>query len=194
MENSPPPFALKPSVPHDTDDFTLSRRDHRGTTCPFSAHVRKINPRDTVTERGRSQDTLARLIIRRGIPFGPTCPGELGNPVPEMSSSEEELKAQRGLIFLCYQTSIENQFVFLQRNWSNHPSNPNSGGGEDPLIGQGEDAHGRHRFVDIRGVQNTSETLNLPADWVIPTGGGFFFSPAISIIRDVLGRARPAIT
>jgi Dyp-type peroxidase family len=188
-ENSTEPFALKPDVSHDIDNFALSRRDRRGTTCPLSAHVRKVNPRDTVTEQGNRHDILTRLIIRRGIPFGPTCPGELEDPGPEMLSSEDELKAQRGLIFVCYQTSIENQFAFLQRNWANHVSHPNSNGGEDPLIGNGDEANARHRFVDIRGAENTSETLELPVDWVIPTGGGFFFSPSISAVHDVLGRA-----
>lgn len=192
VENSPGPFVLKPDVTHDADDFALSRRDKKGITCPLAAHVRKVNPRDTVTEQGRSQDTLTRMILRRGIPFGPTCPGEMENTALEMSSSETELKAQRGLIFLCYQTSIENQFAFLQRNWANHESNPSSGRGEDPLIGAGAEANGRHRFVEIRSLENTAETLELPADWVVPTGGGFFFSPSISAIHDVLGRSQKA--
>ena len=32
-------------------------------------------------------------------------------------------------------------------------------------------------------IERTS--LTLPNDWVIPTGGGYFFSPAVSALRDL---------
>ena len=188
-ENSPPPLPLKPEVGHTQDTFPLSMRDRRGTTCPLSAHVRKVNPRDTATEQGTRHDVLARLIMRRGIPFGPVYPGGLDDAAGAAPLAEGELEAQRGLNFICYQSSIENQFVFLQRNWANHAANPNSGGGEDPIIGNGAEDHQRHRFVDVRAAgQQQPETLELPADWVITTGGGFFFSPSISAIHDMIAR------
>lgn len=187
-EESPGPFPLKPDVTHSPDNFALSTKDRSGVTCPFSAHVRKVNPRDTVSEQGNRHDALTRLILRRGIPFGPICPGDLEAAETDASLPEADLKAQRGLIFVCYQTSIENQFVFLQQRWANHPAHPNSEGGEDPLIGQGEEANSRHRFVEVRSPEPSSETLELPADWIVPTGGGFFFSPPISAISNVLGR------
>jgi Dyp-type peroxidase family len=189
-EDSPPPLPLKPEVGHGEDTFPLSKKDRRGITCPFSAHVRKVNPRDKVTEQGNQHDVLTRLIMRRGIPFGPVYPDDLDDAASTASLAEGEIEPQRGLIFACYQTSIENQFVFLQRNWANHTSNPNSGGGHDPIIGQGREADQRHRFTDLRAAsQSSPTTLELPADLVIPTGGGFFFSPAISTITEVLGRS-----
>lgn len=189
-EDSPPPLHLKPEVSHDADLFPLSKRDKKGISCPLSAHVRKVNPRDTVTEQGQQQDVLTRLIIRRGIPFGQVYPGSLDDAEEAAPPAEGGIEAQRGLIFVCYQTSIENQFAFLQRNWVNDASNPSSGGGEDPIIGHGSEDHQRHRFVDIRAAGHPAETLELPADWVIPTGGGFFFSPSISTICNVLGHAQ----
>jgi hypothetical protein len=38
-------------------------------------------------------------------------------------------------MFLCYGATIEDQFEFLTRRWSNLPNQPNDGG-HDPVIGQ----------------------------------------------------------
>ena len=187
-EDSPPPLALKQDVRHPEDTFPLSERDAQGLTCPFAAHVRKVNPRDTVTEQGSSQDVLARLIMRRGIPFGPPYPVDLDDAPGTAPFAAGEMKTQRGLIFVSYQTSIERQFVFLQRDWANHSRNPNPAGGEDPIIGQASEEQKRRRFVDVSIEGASPETLELDTEWVISTGGGFFFSPSISAITEVLGR------
>src|SRR6185295_1913027 len=41
--------------------------DPRGARCPFSAHLRKVNPRDATTEEGAAAATLRRSMLRRGI-------------------------------------------------------------------------------------------------------------------------------
>ncbi|HYV63455.1 MAG TPA: Dyp-type peroxidase, partial [Bryobacteraceae bacterium] len=148
-ESSPPPLSLKPEAGYSGDTFTLSKRDQSGATCPLSAHVRKVNPRDTITEQGNSQDVLTRLILRRGIPFGPPYAGQAGAAPGAATAAAGEISPQRGLIFVSYQTSIENQFAFLQKNWANDSRNPNAGGGADPIIGQGSEEQQRHRFFDV---------------------------------------------
>ncbi|MEO6194974.1 MAG: Dyp-type peroxidase [Thermoanaerobaculia bacterium] len=182
--NSPPPLELKSDVGYNGDTFSLSMEDSKGAVCPFSAHVRKVNPRDITTERGTRQDVLTRLILRRGIPFGPPYPEDPGDAM----LATGEVGTQRGLIFVSYQTSIENQFAFLQTNWANHGRNPNRSGGEDPIIGQSPDEPRRHRFFEITAPGHPPVTRELVEEWVIPTGGGFFFSPSISAISEVLGR------
>lgn len=189
-EKSPPPMPLKPEVGYAGDKFNTSRSDQSGVTCPFSAHVRKVNPRDTITEQGNRQDVLTRLVLRRGIPFGPVYPGDLDDAADTAPLAEGEISTQRGLLFVSYQTSIENQFAFLQMRWANHPRDPNPEGGEDPIIGQTIENERRERYVQVRAANKNPITLTLPPDWVITTGGGFFFSPAISVIAGVLGRPR----
>ncbi len=168
------PVALNaPGYPGD--HFPVAHNDFLGQVCPHFAHIRKVNPRDGATDLGVSEDTGTRFLLRRGIPYGATL---LGTKRPTAA----QLKADRGLIFVAYQASIENQFETLIRRWSNTPNLPNPGG-HDPVIGQ-EETHGsRRRFIDVPGARRCF----LDREFVIPTGGGYFFAPSISSVRDVLG-------
>jgi deferrochelatase/peroxidase EfeB len=118
-------FGLFPAILGDT--FPPGMADFLATVCPHFAHIRKVNPRDSVTDLGKREDNLARMILRRGIPYGPPIIG-VKNPTKELREKE------RGLMFLSYGSSIEDQFEFVQRRWCNIPVQPNSGG-HDPIVG-----------------------------------------------------------
>ena len=45
------------------------------------------------------------------------------------------MRQERGLMFICYGATIEDQFEFLTRRWVNSTMQPNFGG-HDPIIGQ----------------------------------------------------------
>lgn len=175
-----PPLAL--TVPtYPGDNFPQAREDFLGAVCPHFAHVRKVNPRDMGTDTGGANDTLTRLILRRGIPFGTPMADPL-QPTPT------DLHGERGLMFLCYQSSIANQFEFLMTHWTNSPNQPQAGG-IDPIIGQREDALGKRiRQLELQGTDGSKETIMWPADWVIPTGGDYFFAPSISALTKTLAR------
>jgi Dyp-type peroxidase family len=183
--DSPQPFPLVSELAYPGDSFAPSKRDDKGIKCPFSAHIRKVNPRDTITEQGNTDDVLTRQILRRGIPFGPACPGGLQS---DEIAAGEDAAVERGLMFVAYQTSIVDQFVFLQTSWANHPSNPNGGGGQDPIIGQPDRLTGESRNISVRGAGQAPLRVELPTEWVIPTGGGFFFSPSLTTLTSVLGK------
>jgi Dyp-type peroxidase family len=170
---------LIPIAGYPGDNFPQAQKSTFGSECPFAAHIRKVNPRNMGTDVGGASDTLTRHIIRRGIPFGDPL-------LDPLQPTADELAAERGLLFISYQTSIENQFEFLTQDWSNLEVNPPPGGGHDAIVGQNQEpGNDRTRKFELMGTDGSMETIEIPIDWVIPTGGGYFFSPSIAALKNV---------
>ena len=156
--------------------------DSEQRKCPYAAHIRKVYPRD---DTGNEAEVQRHRVNRQGIPFG-----------PELAPGESTTRYRRGLMFVCYQTSIERQFQYIQRQ-ANDPSfvggKRRPGGGEvtpgfDPIIGQAE--HGGARTMDEpypnypAGSRRT--TLAIPEQFVELTAAAYFFVPSITALRTVL--------
>jgi Dyp-type peroxidase family len=161
--------------------FLPALEGSNGPICPHAAHIFKVNPRDNTTNVGPDFDTLTRRILRRGIPFG----------VPLADPLKGDDGGDRGLHFLCYQASIVEQFEFLQQNWTNNTGAPTTGG-HDLIIGQ---TATMERTMDLAPIVSgqAGDTVTAPVQWVTPTGGGYFFAPSLSAIRNILAQAGESI-
>jgi Dyp-type peroxidase family len=110
------PLALTPiqddlamaANPEQNNNFDFSD-DQAQRRCPFGAHIRKTNPRLDIPENGLTP----HRINRQGIPFG--------HEVSAAERAANSTQQERGLMFVCYQTIINNQFQFVQRAWANNP-------------------------------------------------------------------------
>jgi|HubBroStandDraft_6_1064221.scaffolds.fasta_scaffold73219_2 Dyp-type peroxidase family len=197
------PLALTPSQddstmgpdPQRNNNFDFSD-DQGERRCPFGAHIRKTNPRadfglpNNVGVDPQSTDVDPHRIIRAGIPFGPE--------VSVAEAANGKTATDRGLLFVCYQTSIPSQFEFVQIKWANntgfifgkkHPDGTPVTVGFDPIIGQNGSLN-RARTTDEPvpnyPTGNVRSTLNEPNDFIIPTAAGYFFVPSIEALTNEL--------
>jgi Dyp-type peroxidase family len=197
------PLALTPSQddstlgpdPQGNNNFDFAD-DQAQRRCPFGAHIRKTNPRadfGTPNNAGvdpQTADVDPHRIMRAGIPFGPE--------VAIVEGANGKTATDRGLMFVCYQTSIPNQFEFVQIKWANnpgfifgkkHPDGTAVTVGFDPIIGQNAAAN-RARTTDEPvpnyPIGNLRSTLQEPTDFIVPTAGGYFFLPSIEALTNEL--------
>jgi Dyp-type peroxidase family len=150
-------------------------RDAGGEIVPRAAHIRKAYPRNEATPGGGEADTQTHRLLRRGIAYGE--PFDVGAPAGTPHAGD----AERGLLFLCYQRSLEDQFEFVQQRWVNNPNFPQQGDGQDPIIAQ----EATDRAFTAPGLPQPQLQIN---QFVRTTGGEYFFQPSISALEK-LGRA-----
>ena len=164
------------------DKYLQAKADPVGLVCPLAAHIRKVNTRDSSSDMGGRSSSYDRRILRVGVPFG--------KPLADRYASDDKdhEHGNRGLLFLSIQTSIEEQFEFLQTRWMNDAIRPRAPSGNDMIVGQNAAAKGGVRKCSIFGTNAELESVQTDKQWVIPTGGGYFFVPSLSAIRTVLSK------
>ena len=161
--------ATRPGPAGVPNNFNFSD-DPNGLKCPFAGHIRKTNPR---TDTDDSKD---HLMARRAIPYG----NRIDNPNDGNIATKPT--GGVGLLFMAYQSNLENQFEFTQHLWANNKDFFHPDTGIDPVIGQPPGA-GAQRYPKVYG-----ESLSEPFDFsgfVTMRGGAYFFAPSISFFKQI---------
>ncbi len=153
----------KKPAPAPDNDFLFGSEDPSGLRCPFSAHIRRTNPRESF-EPGSARQldiTNRHRILRMGRPYEPQAAG--GNP---------------GLLFMCLNGNLERQFEFIQQTWVMSRLFHGLSGEVDAILGRGRKG-GQLTIPTPRG------SIVLPGiqDFVTLRGGAYFFMPGKSALR-----------
>jgi Dyp-type peroxidase family len=90
--------------------------DTTGQKCPYAAHIRKVNPRDS-SEKNHQ-------ILRRSAVYG---------------DMDDPDRGECGLLFQCFQSTLEMGFEYILKNWARNADHPIPGCGPDALLGDGRD-------------------------------------------------------
>ena len=137
--------------------------DPSGLKSPFSSHVRRMNPRDSLIVGA------ARLhrMIRRGTNYGP--------PLPPGVLDDDG--ADRGLIFAFVGAHLDRQFEFVQREWVNDGRFIGAPAEKDPLVSS---SGGREFTIPNQPIRR--HLKGLPA-FVVNRGGEYCFMPGLRALR-----------
>lgn len=135
------------------NDFLFGEEDPQGLRCPYGAHIRRANPRDSLSP-GSSQQidiTNRHRTLRVGRQY--------------------EHEGSKGLMFMCLNGDIERQFEFIQQTWMGSSKFHGLDAETDPIVTDG--TLGRCGFTIP--TRNGPVALNPLPQFVTVRGGGYFF-------------------
>jgi len=144
------------------NDFLFGAEDPEGLRCPYGAHIRRGNPRDSLDPGDADQIAISNRhrIARIGRHF---VPAEGQNP---------------GLFFMCLCADIERQYEFLQQTWLRSPTFHGLACEKDPILGDAQ------KGVCGFTIPTPDGPIGLKAlpRFVTTKGGGYFFLPGRRLI------------
>ena len=159
------------------NDFLYNKTDKEGMKCPFGAHTRRTNPRDSFEENTEDKSILLsnrHRIIRRARSYGPTF---IGSP------TDHTPPAEVGLMFACFNADISRQFEFIQYTWANYPKFKQLVDDPDPFIGVKENPEAGLKQVFTIPNQPVNKYVTGLQRFVTVKGGAYFFFPSMSVIK-----------
>ena len=181
--NPPPGQPLEPD-----NDFLYGLEDAKGLSCPFGAHIRRANPRESFAPSHLDPTAVLQAIQAGANPFDSiSAPAQLQLAITNRHRilrvgrgyHPQEGLDKPGLIFMCLNADIERQFEFIQKTWVLGPSFHGLEAELDPLLGQ-HDGNGVLLTIPTPSGRVRLKGLQ---DFVTVLGSGYFFLPGRAAIR-----------
>lgn len=169
-------------------DFTFDD-DMSGAKCPFSSHIRRINPRASLQMvKGSKPGSMIfnkdafdtpgalsnrRRILRRGLPYG---------EVKDRSRDD----GNHGIVIMMLNTDINRQFEFVQQEWINYGNDFQEGSDKEILLGN-HNADDKFPSKAVLQVDPNSDQapymLSKIPRFIETRGGEYFFVPSLTALR-----------
>jgi deferrochelatase/peroxidase EfeB len=182
--------------------------DVNGTRCPFGAHIRRANPRNSdfpagtgglisqlihnlgFAQLGFREDIMSSTrfhrVLRRGREYG------LGLSPEQAVQPDYPDREEHGIQFICLNANISRQFEFVQGAWVMSTKFDGMSGESDPLLGNRQPIPGypvtsNFLLPQQSGVARRVEGL---PQFVIVRGGAYFFLPGIRALKFLSSQPR----
>lgn len=146
------------------NDFTYGIDDPQGFACPFGAHIRRANPRDSKEPGDPAEQAITNRhrLLRRGRSYH------------DLSAGKDE----KGIVFVALCADLERQFEFVQQTWINSPAFHGLSGEPDPLTSPDL---GAERSFTIPTPAGPVKLTGIE-QFVTVRAGGYFFLPSRSAL------------
>ncbi|MGB6939861.1 MAG: peroxidase [Xanthobacteraceae bacterium] len=146
------------------DAFRYRVEDANGFACPIGAHIRRVNPRDSIGIDVQSsiKSTKLHRLLRRGRPY------------LELAEDDDN---REGLFFIACNADLERQFEFLYQLWLRNFRFDDLHHEDDPIVGSPV----QPKMFATPGLPSGGE-VSLKA-FTLTLGGGYFFLPGIKALQ-----------
>ncbi|MDB5875610.1 MAG: Cytochrome P450-like [Ramlibacter sp.] len=175
------PLVVSPGAQRDDDsdqddrpenDFSYATDDPQGLHCPFGAHIRRANPRDSLQPEDPDQQliTSRHRLLRRGRTY-------------EYESARDS-EPHQGLMFTSLCADLERQFEFVQQTWIGSPAFHGLKDEADPIAASQDPKAGVFTIPTPLGPLRLHDMQS----FVTVRGGGYFFLPSLSAMLYLFDR------
>lgn len=154
------------------NDFCYASADPAGLRCPIGAHIRRVNPRDSLEDDpAESIKSVNRhRLLRRGALYGEKM----------AAGVTQDDGTPRGVLFLGLNCDIKRQFEFIQQTWIQRPKFNGLYDETDPVLGNHSDGNGLNNMT-IQDDPVRQRVTGLP-QFVTVKGGAYLFLPSIAAL------------
>lgn len=156
-------------------DFSFAN-DMDGAKCPFSFHLRRINPRAALEFKPNAFETPTALanrrrVMRRGLPYG-----EVKDPAKD--------DGNHGIVIMMINASISRQFEFVQQQWINYGNDFKAGNDKEIILGNHSEKFPSRAVLEVAPDSDQAPYFlsNIPR-MVETRGGDYFFIPSLTALR-----------